>query len=116
MFNPTGRSNYRGTAQRQMGGLFIMVGVIFLLGMSGVSILGHSPWILMALVPVYWILMTAYRNYQANGRFSRYVLIPLLFLPMPFIFVGASMLGFNLAGLWPIGIIVLGVCFLFSRR
>jgi hypothetical protein len=99
-----------------MGGLFIIVGAIFMLGMSGISILGHSPWILMALVPVYWSVISAYRIYRTNGRFTVHVLIPLLFIPLPFVFVGASMLGFDLAGLWPIGMIALGAFFLFFNR
>jgi hypothetical protein len=104
-----------GAGRWQVGLFFIILGGIFLLGMSGVTILGYSPWILMALIPVYWIVMAAYRAYKADGRLTGRVLLMLVSSLLPFAFVAAGMLGFNLGRLlWPLILIAIGASFLLS--
>ena len=91
-----------------LGGFIILMGGIFFLGMSGVSILGYSPWMLMALLPVYWIVMMAYKYYKEDGRVSRRVFSILAFGLLPFAYIAATILGFNVAAIWPIGLIAVG--------
>ena len=40
------------------GGFFVIMGSIFFLGMSDVTIFGRSPWLLVGLLPTYWIVVT----------------------------------------------------------
>lgn len=101
--------------QRFTGLMMIGTGVIFLLAMSGVQILGFSPWILMALLPLLWSLVTAVRNLVQDRRVTLRVIIPLL---VPFAIVGVvalSMAGLNLGQYWPVMAIALGAYFIFKR-
>lgn len=100
--------NYGGKNSSVMGGFLIFMGVIFFLGMSGVTVFGHSAWMLVALLPVYWIVVTAYRRYQLEGRSSRAVFSILLFGLLPFAYIAAFILGINVSTIWPIGLIVTG--------
>lgn len=99
----------RKPGNRVMGGFFILMGTIFFLGMSNVTILGKSPWLLVALLPVYWISVMAYKRYQQEGRISRHVFSLLIFGLLPFTYIAAAFLGFNVAVIWPIGLIAVGV-------
>lgn len=49
------RSQEKQQAGQWTGVVMILVGVIFLMGTSGITILGYSPSMLFALVPVYVI-------------------------------------------------------------
>jgi hypothetical protein len=112
--------NYETSEQYKMwkpgnsviGGFFILMGTIFFLGMSEVTILGKSPWLLVALLPVYWIGVMAYKRYQQEGRVSRHVFSMLVFGLLPFAYIAAAFLGFNMAAIWPIGLIAVGVSYL----
>ncbi|MDX1437267.1 MAG: hypothetical protein R3335_10680 [Anaerolineales bacterium] len=94
------------------GGMMILIGAIALLAMSGTKILGYSPWVLMALVPVLWISLAAVQSYREDGRISRRVIALAAVSLTPFVFAGAALLGFNMAALWPVGVIGIGVAFL----
>lgn len=94
------------------GAFMIFIGAIFLMGTAGITIGGHSPWMLIALVPIYWIGMSAYRRYQKEGRLTRRVLSIAVFAVLPFAYMAAMTLGYSISGLWPLGIIVVGVSFL----
>ncbi len=99
--------------QQQMGGFLIVFGLLYLLSASDLDLFGHSPWVIMALLPVYWFGLAAYRIYQHEGEINArvlYALIPMLF---PFFFVGAAMLGFDPAKVWPVGAISIGLVYLF---
>ena len=91
------------------GGFMLLLGGIFLMGTMGLTVLGRSAWWLMALVPVYWILIMAYRRYRQDGRFSRGVFAILIWSLLPFMYVLAAPLGINTAAIWPIGLIAAGV-------
>ena len=112
MFETEMKNNEERQSSKYMGGLFIFIGGIFLLSNSGVSIMGHSLWHLMALVPIFWIGMAAYKRYKEDGRITGRVLSILVFGLIPFAYVGASILGLNMAAIWPVGIIVAGVSFI----
>lgn len=99
-------------AGKWMGALMIFMGVIFLVGTSGFTISGYSPTMLIALVPIFWIGVAAYRRYQVDGYLSRHVLSIAVFAALPFAFLAAMALGYSISGLWPLGIIVVGVSFL----
>ena len=94
------------------GGFLILMGGIFFLSMSGVSIFGMSPWLLVALLPVYWIGVTAYKRYQEDGRLSGRVFSILVWGLLPFAYMGAAFLGINVGKLWPIGLIAVGASML----
>ena len=96
------------------GGFLIVLGSIFLLGMSEIPILGISPWALMALLPVYWIAVMGYKLYQEDGYLSRRVIVTLAFSLFPFIFVGATVFGLNPGNLWPLGLIIVGLTYIVS--
>ena len=95
-----------------MGVLMILVGAIFLLGTSGITFAGHSPSMLLALVPILWIGMSAYRRYKEDGRLTRRVLSIAVFALLPFAFIAAMALGYSISGLWPLGIIIVGISFI----
>ncbi len=42
-----------------MGPLMILTGAIFLMGTAGITIAGHSPSMLLALLPIFWIGVSA---------------------------------------------------------
>ena len=100
---------------RITGGMMILVGAIYLLGMSGVRISGYSPWILMALVPGFWTGLLAFKSYRRDGRISGRVIALAGVSLIPFAFVAAAMPGFNVGALWPLGLIGIGVsCLVFG--
>lgn len=95
-----------------MGALMIFMGAIFLMGTAGITIGGHNPSLLIALVPIYWIGVSAYRRYQEDGRLTRRVFGIAVFAVLPFAFMVAMVLGRPVSGLWPLGAIVVGISFL----
>lgn len=99
-----------------MGAFMILAGVIFLMGTSGITIAGYSPSMLLALFPIIWIAVAAYRRYQADGRLTRRVFSIAIFAVLPFAYMAAMILGYDISGLWPLGIIVVGVSFLLLGR
>ena len=107
------RNEQSDTAQ---GGFLILLGIVFLLGMSDVSIFGRSIWFVMGLLPVYWIAVCAYRLYQEDGYLSNRVLATMICSLFPFVFVGAALVGINIGRIWPIALIATGaVTILYSR-
>lgn len=98
------------------GGFMIFMGVIFLMGVLGITVLGKSAWWLSALLPVYWIVVVGLRRYREDGRFSRRVLAILIWGLVPFAYVAGVALGLNVGLIWPLGIIVAGVGMLLYGR
>lgn len=96
-------------AGMRMGAFMVLTGAIFLMGTSGITIAGHSPWMLVALLPVYWIGVSAYRRYKEDGRLTRRVFSIAVFAVLPFAYMAAMALGYSVSGLWPLGIIAVGV-------
>jgi len=94
-----------------MGAFMVLTGAIFLMGTSGITIAGHSPWMLVALLPIYWIGVSAYRRYKEDGRLTRRVFSIAVFAVLPFAYMAAMALGYSVSGLWPLGIIAVGVSF-----
>ena len=94
----------------------ILMGVIFFMGTSGFTIGGHSPTLLIALLPIYWIGVSAYRRYKEDGRLTRRVFGIAIFAVLPFAYMAAMVLGYSISGLWPLGIIIVGVSFLLLSR
>ncbi|HSM57350.1 MAG TPA: hypothetical protein VK879_14455 [Candidatus Sulfomarinibacteraceae bacterium] len=100
-----------------MGPFMVLAGAIFLMGTSGITFAGHSPSMLVALLPIYWIGVSAYRRYKEDGRLTRRVFSIAVFAVLPFAYIAAMALGYSVSGLWPLGIIVVGVSFiLFGGR
>ena len=102
------------------GGFFlILLGGIFMLIQTGnASFLGGSTWLLFLLIPVYWVCVSAYQQYVANGRsLNAAVLIRLAFGLLPFIFVFAvSYLPISWGSVWPIFLIIAGLAAIFNNR
>ena len=101
-------------AGKWMGAFMVLMGAIFLMGTSGITIAGRSPWMLMALLPLYWIGVMAYRCYKEEGRFTRRVFSIAVFGVLPIAYIAALALGYSVSGLWPLGIIAVGVSFLLN--
>lgn len=99
-------------AGKWMGVFMVFMGAIFLMGTAGITIGGHSPSMLIALVPIYWIGLSAYRRYKRDGRLTRRVFSIAIFAVLPFAFMAAMALGYSVSGLWPLGVIVVGVSFI----
>jgi hypothetical protein len=99
-------------AQKWTGAFLILMGVIFFASVSGFTFQGYSPWILMALLPAYWIGVTAYKRYKEEGRVTRRVYAVAVFGLLPFAYIAAAILGFDVSALWPLGIIAVGVSFI----
>ena len=99
------------------GLFFIVLGGIFLLGQSGVKIFGQSPWFLFALLPVFWILTSAWRQYVENGRqLNRQTISLLTWGLFPFFFVAAAILSFSASYIWPLALVFIGIGIIFSQR
>ena len=98
-------------AGKWMGVFMILAGAIFLMGAFGITIAGHRPWMLIALLPIYLIGVSAYRRYREDGRLTRRVFSIAVFALLPFVYIVAMLLGYSVSGLWPLGIIVVGVSF-----
>ena len=107
------RNNRSDAAQ---GGFLILLGIIFLLAMSGVSIFGRSIWLVMGPLPVYWIAVKAYRLYREDGYLSNRVLTMMISSLFPFVFIAAVIAGINVGSLWPIALIAIGVTTILSSR
>ncbi len=99
-------------AGKWMGAFMVLMGAIFLMGTSGITIAGHSPSMLIALLPIYLIGVSAYRRYKEDGRLTRRVFSIAVFAVLPFAYMVAMALGYSVSGLWPLGIIVVGVSFI----
>jgi hypothetical protein len=94
----------------------MLIGGIALLSISGIEILGRSPWMLMALLPVGWIIMAAYNKYLENGRkLNKHVAVILLFALIPFAYMLFPILGLSVNVLWPMSMIFIGLCFVLLR-
>ncbi len=98
-----------------MGALMVLTGAIFLMGTSGLTIGGYSPSMLIGLVPIFWIGVSAYRRYQEDGRLTRRVFSIAVFAVLPFAYMAAMALGYSVSGLWPLGLIAVGVSFILFR-
>ena len=96
--------------------MMILTGGIFLLGTSGVTILGFSPWILFAFVPFFWMSVAAVNEYRRGGRVSGHIAAMLLYSLMGLAYIFASQLGLNTGMIWPFGLIGMGLIVLFMRR
>lgn len=98
-------------AGKWMGAFMVFMGAIFLMGTAGITIGGYSPSMLIALVPIYWIGVSTYRRYKKDGRLTRRVFSIAVFAVLPFAYMAVMALGYSVSGLWPLGIIVVGVSF-----
>ena len=103
-------------AGKWMGAFMILAGAIFFMGTSGITIGGYSPSMLLALFPIIWIGASAYRRYKEDGRLTRGVFSIAVFAVLPLAYIAAMVLGYSISGLWPLGIIVVGVSFLLLSR
>jgi hypothetical protein len=95
-----------------MGPFMLLTGAIFLMGTAGITFAGHSPWMLVALLPIYWIGVSAYRCYREEGRLTRRVFGIAIFAVLPLAYVTTLALGYTVSGLWPLGIMVVGLSFI----
>jgi hypothetical protein len=101
--------------EQWMGALMVLMGAVFLLGTAGITIAGRSPTMLIGLVPIFWIGLSAYRRYQEDGRLTRRVFSIAVFAVLPFAYMAAMALGYSISGLWPLGLIAVGVSFILRR-
>lgn len=102
-------------AGKWMGAFMVLMGAIFLMGTSGITFAGHSPSMLIGLLPIFWIGMSAYRRYKEDGRLTRRVFSIAVFAVLPFAYMAAMALGYSVSGLWPLGILAVGVSILLFR-
>ena len=98
------------------GGFQIFLGILFLIAIYGASTFGSSIWLIVGLLPFYWIALKAYRRYQEDGYLSNRVLTTLLSCLFPFIFIIAIIAGFDMSRLWPIAVILAGATTILVNR
>src|SRR5690606_4502267 len=100
------------------GGFQILLGIVFLLAMSDVTIFGRSIWLVMGLIPIYWIVVRAYRLYREDGYLSNRVLAMMTCSLFPLAFMTATIVGvdIDMARIWPIAVIATGVAMVLSSR
>ncbi len=114
------KSNHIPESNKQsnsaQGGFQMLLGIVFLLAISGASIFGRSIWLVMGLLPVYWIVVRAYHLYREDGYVSNRVLATLMCSLFPFVFIAATIVGINMERLWPIALIAIGATTILSDR
>jgi hypothetical protein len=90
------------------GGFQILLGIFFLFGIYGAASFGSSIWLVMGLLPVYWMGLKAYRLYQEDGRISNRVLNTLIPCLFPAVLIVAIIAGIDMSRLWPLALILAG--------
>lgn len=113
---PTHTPESNTQSNSAQGGFQILLGIVFLLAMFGASIFGRSIWLMMGLLPVYWIVVSAYRLYREDGYLSNRVLAVMSCSLFPFVFIAAAMVGIDMGRLWPIALIAIGTTTILSSR
>lgn len=98
------------------GGFQILMGILFLLAIYGTSIFGGSIWLVMGLLPVYWVGLKAYRLYREDGFISNRVLATLISCLFPFVIIVAIIAGIDISRLWPIALILVGTATILTSR
>lgn len=98
------------------GGFQIVLGLLFLLAIFGAAHFGSSIWLVMGLVPVYWIGLKGYRLYREDGYLSNRVLTTLISCLFPFIVIVVIIAGIDMSRLWPIALILAGVATILTSR
>ena len=93
------------------GGFLILIGTIFMMGMLDMTLFGRSAWWLIPLLLAYWLGFAAYRRYREDGRFTSRILAITFWGLLPFAYLVAGLLGFNVGALWPLSLIVVGISF-----
>lgn len=81
------------------GGFQIFLGIVFLIAIYGASVFGSSIWLIIGLVPVYWISLKTYKFYKEDGYVSNRVLTTMLSCLFPLIFIVAIIAGFDMSRL-----------------
>lgn len=113
---PTHTPESNKESNSAQGGFQILLGIVFLLAMSGVSIFGRSIWLVMGLLPVYWIAVSAYKHYREDGYLSNRVLATMICSLFPFVFITAAIVGIDMGRIWPIALIAIGAATILSNR
>jgi hypothetical protein len=98
------------------GGFQIVLGLLFLLAIYGTATFGSSIWLVIGLVPLYWIGLKAYRFYREDGYLSNRVLTTLLSCVFPFVIIVAIIVGIDMSRLWPLALILAGVATILTSR
>jgi uncharacterized BrkB/YihY/UPF0761 family membrane protein len=98
------------------GGVQILMGIVFLLAIFGTTIFGSSIWLVMGLLPIYWIGFKAHRLYREDGYVSNRVLTTLSSCLFPFVIIVAIIAGVDMSRLWPIALILAGATTILTSR
>jgi uncharacterized membrane protein len=98
------------------GGFQILLGLLFLLAIYGATTFGSSIWLVLGLIPFYWIGLKAYRHYREDGYISNRVLITLMSCLFPFVIIVAIIAGIDMSRLWPIALILAGATTILTSR
>jgi len=114
-FPPLNRGKFKQSNAAQ-GGFQILLGILFLLAIYGTINFGNSIWLVMGLLPVYWIGLKAYRLYREDGYISNRVLTTLIACLFPFVFLVAIIAGIDMSRLWPVTLILAGATTILSSR
>jgi len=95
--------------------IMILLGAIYFLAASG-FVSWHTVGMMMAIVPVLWVLHSGWRAYQAAGQLTGRIISNLMWALFPFLIVSLWYVGFNIGNLWPLGAIFVGLTMLLNKR
>ena len=98
------------------GGFQILMGILFLLAIYGTTVFGGSIWLVMGLLPIYWVGLKAYKVYREDGYVSNRVLTTLIPCLFPFVIIIAIIVGIDMSRLWPIALILAGATTILTSR
>lgn len=113
-----GMDFFKGDNQALFGGGFlIFLGIIFYMNQLDIRPFGQSSWVLFMFIPVYWVAVAAWKQYEQNGRrFSGRILFTLFWGIFPFLFVFGFIFGLSSSLIWPAMFIVIGLSMIFGLR
>jgi hypothetical protein len=94
----------------------ILLGIAFLIVISGAAIFGSSIWIVLGLLPFYGISLKAYLHYREDGYLSKRVLNTLIYCVFTLVVIMAIIFGFDMSRLWPISVIAIGLATILVNR
>ncbi len=97
-----------------IGIAIILMGLAMALSFANITVFGQSPWLVFSLlIPAVWALLFGYEHYWQHGRILDFGTM-WVFFPL----IGVIFLVFNLnwAYISVIGIILVGLSFIFGRQ
>ncbi len=109
-------TSHRAQYSLAAGGIFIILGVLFLLRNLDVIRLGHRWWALFFLIPIFYLFTDILRYRQrSGGGMPREARGPIIGLIVLLFVMSVFLIGMSWALIWPVFIIIGGLAVLLAR-